>query len=233
MNDEYNPSQGEDHPCDRQILYQELDILVTQICQETSNPWKRKRLLSQLVIKMTNSGLIWKDNVPYYEDALQEQWVFFSSNLCESRTGRQYDRTRSNPMTWFNYYFKRRLQNWVVRVDRENSRRCDREQFLEDGRLIDRIEILPAEDDSHIIECIQYFQIVKNWIETNPDGILNEHIRGRKDLTCQVILKNLLCGKNITQMSAEYGCAYQTIYGFWKNKCRPRLLEKFGKIHGY
>ncbi|MBE9094029.1 hypothetical protein [Tychonema sp. LEGE 07203] len=224
MNDEYNPSQGEDHPCDRQILYQELDSLVTQICQETSNPWKRRRLLSQLVIKMTNSGLIWKEKVPYYEDALAEQWVFFCSNLYESRTGTQYDPTRSNPMTWFNNCLRWRLLTFAQKMAEQNARKYHNDKVLED---------FTAEDDSHVMECIQYFETVKNWIETNPDGILNAHIRGRKDLTCQVILINLLSGKNITQMAAEYGCAYQTIYGFWKNKCRPRLLDKFGKIHGY
>jgi hypothetical protein len=248
MNDVYNPSEGEDHPSDsktdpveaeevsnlsdRQLLYQEFDNLVTQICQETSNIWKRKRLLNQLITKMTNSGLIWKDDVPYYQDALQEQWHFFCSNLCESRTGAQYDRDRASVITWFNYYFKRRLQNWAVRVHRENNSRCDRELFSEEGMPIDRIEILPAEDETHIIECIQCFETVQNWIETNPEGILNAHIRGRKDLTCQVILRSLLSGKNFTQMAAEYGCAYQTIYGFYKNKCRSHVQE-FRENHDY
>ncbi|MEG4056466.1 hypothetical protein QUA57_13265 [Microcoleus sp. Pol7_B2] len=223
----YNPSEGEDHPSDRQLLYQEFDSLVTQICQETSNPWKRRRLVNQLVIKMTNSGLIWKDkdNVPYYEDALQEQWEFFSSNLCESRTGTQYDRDRSSIITWFNYYFKRRLQNCALRVDKENSRISRGPKKFKDGEQIETIEELPAENETHIIECIQYFEEVQNWSDTNPDGVLNAHIRGRKDLTCQVILRSLLSGKTFTQMAAEYGCAYQTIYGFWKNKCRPHVQQ--------
>ena len=233
MNDEYNASEGEDHPSDRQLLYQEFDSLVTQICQESSNPWKRKRLLNQLVTKMTNSGLIWKDNdVPYYEDALQEQWEFFYSNLCESRTGTQYDRDRGSVITWFNYYFKWRLLNWASRVDRENQRRCDREKKSENGMPIDRIDTLLAEDESHILECIQYFEEVKIWIETNPNGVLNDHIRGRKDLTCQVILRSLSSGKSFTTIAAEFACAYPTIHGFYKNKCRPRLAE-FRENHDY
>ncbi|NJK68018.1 MAG: sigma-70 family RNA polymerase sigma factor [Microcoleus sp. CSU_2_2] len=251
MNDEYNPSEGEDHQSDnetdpvegegksklsqlsdRQLLYQEFDSLVTQICQESSNSWQRKRLLNQLVTKMKNSGLIWKDNVPYYEDALQEQWEFFCSNLCESRTGTQYDRDRGNVITWFNYYLKRRLQNWALRVDRDNSRRDDREQFLEDGTPIDRIDILPAEDETHIIECMQFFEEVQSWIETNPDGVLNEYIRGRKDLTCQVILRSLSSGQGFTTIAAECGCVYATIYGFYRNKCRPHL-QKFREKCGY
>lgn len=226
MNDEYNPSEGEDHPSDRQLLYQEFDSLVTQIWQETSNPWKRRRLLTQLVIKMTNSGLIWKDNVPYYQDALQEQWEFFCSNLCEARTGTQYDRDRGTVITWFNYYFKWRLLNWASRVDRENQRRCDREQILEDGMPIDRIEILPAEDESDILECIQYFKEVKNWIDTNPNGLLNQHIRGRKDVTCQVIFKSLSSGQTFGEIATNFNCSYSTLKGFYNNKCRP-LLEEF------
>jgi hypothetical protein len=248
MNDEYNPSEGEDHPSDsktdpveaeevsnlsdRQLLYQDLDSLVIQICQETLNIWKRKRCLTQLVTKMKNSGLIWKKDVPYYEDAVQEQWEFFCSNLWESRTGTQYDRTRSNPITWFNNCLQWRLLTFAQKIAEENQRRCQNEKILEDGQLVNLIEILPAEDETHIIECIQCFEEVQNWIETNPEGILNAHIRGRKDLTCQVILRSLLSGKTFTQMAAEYGCAYQTIYGFWKNKCRPHV-QAFRENHDY
>lgn len=247
MNDQSHPSEGEDHSsddsdpvgdsgksrnCDRKLLYQELDSLVTLIREEASNSWKLKRLLNQLVTKMKNSGLIWKDKVPYYEDAVQEQWEFFYSNLCESRTGTQYDRDRGNVITWFNYYLKRRLQNWAVRVDRENSRRDDRQLVLEDGTAIDRIESLPAEDDSHTVECIQLFEHVKNWIETNPDGILNEYIRGRKDLTCQVILRSRASGKHFTTIATEFGCAYPTIYSFYRKKCRPHL-QQFREDSGY
>ncbi|MEG3899281.1 MULTISPECIES: hypothetical protein [unclassified Microcoleus] len=248
MNDEYIPSEGEDHPSDRetdpvkgegesklsdrQLLYQEFDSLVTQICQEPSNPWKRRRLVNQLVIKMTNSGLIWKDNVPYYEDALQEQWEFFSSNLWESRTGTQYDRDRGSVMNWFNYYFKRRLQNWVLRIDRENSRRCRGHKKFKDGEQIETIEDLPAEDESHIVKSLQYFEEVQSWIETNQNGVLSEHIRGRKDLTCQVILRSLLSGKTFTTIAAEFACPYPTIYGFYKNKCRPHM-QQFRENHDY
>jgi hypothetical protein len=248
MNDEYHPSEGEDHPSaneadpieaegvsnlsDRQLLYQEFDSLVTQICQESSNPWKRRRLVNQLVTKMTNSGLIWKDNVPYYEDALQEQWEFFYSNLCEARTGTQYDRDRSNPITWFNNCLQWRLLTLAQKIDKENSRRCGGKKKFKDGEQIETIEDLPAKDESHIIEAIQDFETVQNWIETNPDGVLNQHIRGRKDLTSQVILRSMLSGKTLMQMAAEYSCAYQTVYGFWKNKCRPRLAE-FRENHDY
>jgi hypothetical protein len=248
MNDVYNPSEGEDHPSDsktdpveaeevsnlsdRQLLYQEFDNLVTQICQETSNIWKRKRLLNQLITKMTNSGLIWKDDVPYYQDALQEQWHFFCSNLCESRTGAQYDRDRASVITWFNYYFKRRLQNLAVKIDKENNRRCRGKKQFKDGEQIETIEDLPAKHESHIVESIQYFEVVQNWIETNPDGVLNQHIRGRKDLTCQVILRSVLSGKNITTIAAEFGCPYQTINSFYKNKCRPHV-QAFRENHDY
>ncbi|MEG4322651.1 MULTISPECIES: hypothetical protein [unclassified Microcoleus] len=247
MNDQSNPSEGEDHSSDdsdavpgsgdsklstRQLLYQELNSLVIQTCQESSNPWKRKRLLNQLVTKMKNSGLIWKENVPYYEDAVQEQWEFFCSNLCECGTGTQYDRDRSNVITWFNNYFKWRLKNWAVKVARENSRRDDREHFLEDGTPIDRIDILPAPDETHLVECIQSFEEVQVWIETNPDGVLNEYVRGRKDINCQVILRSRLFGKDFTTIAAEFGCAYPTIYGFYRNKCRP-CLQEFREKRGY
>src|SRR4028119_195687 len=143
--------EGESNLSHRKLLYQELDRLVSEICQHPPG-WKRSRLLHQLLTEMKNSGLIWKENLPYYEDALQEQWVFFCSNLCESRTGTQYDRTRGNVITWFNYYFNRRLQNWALRVDRENNTRDDRQQISEDGTPIDPIDILPDRDRTPLLE---------------------------------------------------------------------------------
>ncbi len=206
MNDAHNPSEGEDHPSDPQILYQELDRLIIEASQYPPDSFARKRYLSQIVIKIQNSGLIWSDrkHEPFYDDAVQEQWCFFCSNLCEYRTGTAYDRTRSNPITWFNNCLKWRLLTLALK----------------------------RTDESQIIEYIRDFEEVKNWIETNPDGVLNEHIRGRPELTCQVILRRLSFGKTFTTIALEFGCPYPTIYSFYKNKCRHHL-EVFRENHGY
>ena len=218
MNDEYIPSEGEDHPSEnetdavegegesklshRKLLYQELDRLVTQICQHPPG-LKRSRLLHQLLTKMKNSGLIWKENLPYYEDALQEQWVFFCSNLCESRTGTQYDRTRGNVITWFNYYFKRRLQNWALKVNRENNTRDDRKQISEDGTPIDRIDILPDRDRTHLLETAQLFTELQAWIETDPDRVLSRHVRGRPRSNLSSYIKRLIIWQNFHRISSR------------------------------
>ncbi len=214
--------EGESNLSHRQLLYQELDHLVTQICQHPPG-WKRSRLLNQLLTKMKNSGLIWKENLPYYEDALQEQWEFFSSNLCESRTGTQYDRTRSNVITWFNYYFKRRLQNWASRVDRENNRRCSSKKIFKDRKQIEKIEDLPDRDRTHILETAQLFTELQAWIDTDPDQVLSKHVRGRPDITCQVILKGLSAGKSFTVLAAELSSSYSTLHSFHRVQCRPHL----------
>jgi hypothetical protein len=68
MNDEYIPSEGEDCPSEnetdavegegesklshRKLLYQELDRLVSEICQHPPG-WKRSRLLHQLLTNGT------------------------------------------------------------------------------------------------------------------------------------------------------------------------------------
>lgn len=233
MNDDHNPSEGEDHPSDRQILYQELDRLVIEASQHPPDSFARKRYLSQIVINIQNSGLIWSDrkNEPFYEDAVQEQWYFFCSNLCEARTRTQYDRTRSNPITWFNNCLKWRLLTLALKRAEENQRICSDGQKLKDGKQIE-IEHLPDRDESQILEYIQDFEEVKNWIETNPDGVLSEHIRGRPELTCQVILRRLSFGKTFTTIALEFGCPYPTIYSFYKNKCRHHL-EVFRENHGY
>lgn len=210
---------------DRKLLYQEFDRLFLQIYQENSDIWKRKRLLSQLIIKMKNSGLIWKDNVPYYEDALQEQWEFFCSNLWESRTGTQYDRTRGNVMTWFNSYLKWRLLNFRQKFQKEQEKTAPSQLILEEGEPIELLETIPAPDRTDIAETVQLFAEIENWIETNPDGVLNEFIRGRPDLTCQVILRRYLSEPSFTVLAKEFSCPYNTLYGFYRKKCNPKLRE--------
>jgi len=119
---------------------------------------------------MKNSGLIWKENLPYYEDALQEQWVFFCSNLCESRTGTQYDRTRGNVITWFNYYFKRRLQNWAVRVDRENNTRDDRNKFQKTERRSIESIFYPIAIELTFSKQLSFLQNFKPGLKPIPIG---------------------------------------------------------------
>ncbi|MEG4089033.1 hypothetical protein [Microcoleus sp. Pol12B4] len=223
--------EGESKLSHRQLLYQDLDRLVTQICQHPPG-LKRSRLLHQLLTKMKNSGLIWKENLPYYEDALQEQWEFFSSNLCESRTGTQYDRARGNVITWFNYYFKRRLQNLASRVDRENNRRSSSKKIFKDGKQIEKIEDLPDRDRTHILETAQLFTELQAWIDTDPDRVLSKHVRGRPDITCQVILKGLSAGKSFTVLAAELSCSYPTLYAFHRVQCRPHL-QRFREIYEF
>ena len=242
MTDEYNPSEGEDHPSDpkvveeeaeselsdRQLLYKQLHSLVAQASQHPPDGFARKRYLSQIVTKMKNSCLIWKNhrNEPFYEDALQEQWVFFCSNLCEARTSTQYDRDRSNPITWFNNCLKWRLRTSAQKIVLENQRRASIETIFKDGETLERMAVTEAVDDSQIIESIEYFQLVKNWIDTNPNGVLSQHVRGRKDVTCQVILKSLSSGQTFGEIATNFNCSYSTLKGFYNNKCRP-LVEEF------
>ncbi|MFM9267228.1 hypothetical protein [Tychonema sp. BBK16] len=266
MNDDHNPSEGEDHAsddeidpvadkgepklpdraidpiqakgksklCDRKQLYQELDSLIIEACQHSPDSFARRRLLSKIVIKMKNSGLIWQNhrNESFYEDAVQEQWCFFTNNLCESRTGTAYDRTRSNPITWFNNSLQWRFLTLTMKIAEENNRTFNHEIMSEDGNIINVIEELPDRDDSRILEYIRDFQEVQQWIETNPDGVLSEHIRGRPELTCQVILRSLSSGKNFPTIALELGCPYPTIYSFYKKKCHPHL-QVFRENHGY
>lgn len=266
MNDDHNPSEGEDHPSDdetdpvagegepklsdrktdpieakgestlsdRKLLYQELDSLVIEACQHPPDSFARRRYLSQIFIKMKNSGLIWQNrrNQPFYEDAVQEQWCFFNSNLCEYRTGTAYDRTRSNPITWFNNSLQWRLLTLAIKRSEENQKICSNEKMSENGDIINVIEELPDRDETYVLEYIRDFKEVQKWIEANPDGVLSEHIRGRPELTCQVILRSLSSGKNFPTIALELGCPYPTIYSFYQKKCRHHL-EVFRENHGY
>ena len=110
-----------------------------------------------------------------------------------------------------------------MKVDRENNTRDDRKQISEDGTPIDRFDILPDRDRTHLLETAQLFTELQAWIEADPDRVLSKHVRGRPDLTCQVILKGLSSGKSLTVLAAELSCSYSTLHGFHRVQCRPHL----------
>ena len=68
MTDESNPSEGEDH------LSAELE-LVAQACQYLPGSLGRARFLDKLIREIVKSGQLWKENAPYYEEALQKTWT--------------------------------------------------------------------------------------------------------------------------------------------------------------
>ena len=227
MTDESNPSEEEDH------LSAELE-LIAKACQYLPGSLGRARFLDKLIREIVKSGQLWKENAPYYEEALQKTWIYLSQNLCEATTAkRPYNPEESSIYTWLNAYLKMRLLD--CRLDEQKAKEQQRRRRIvslegeQDEALVNSIDNQPAEPDASF-----YVAEVIEWIETDPNNELkSRHIRGKPQINCQVLLqRQCLYGQSIQEIAKEFGCASSTLYELLNNDCR-HLLQKFCEDQGY
>ena len=226
MNDDHNPSEGEDHPS------AQLE-LIAKACQHLPGSLGRGRFLDKLIREIVKSGKLWKENTDYYEEALQKTWIYLSQNLCEATTAkRPYNPEESSIYTWLNSYLKMRLLDCCIEQQKKQQQISSRILSLEgeqDEAIVNSIENQPAEPDASF-----YVAEVIEWIETDPNNELkSRHIRGKPQVNCQVLLqRQCLYGQSIQEIAKEFGCASSTLYEFLNNDCR-HLLQKFCEDQGY
>ncbi len=208
-------------------MNEQLRQLVAETCSHPPGSLKRQQGLTKIIRLIERSKKLWQENQPYYEDALQQTWLYFCQNVCEGVTGEKYDPERSSVNTWLNRYLRWRLQDFradeVEKVKKTVSKVCRFDQTT------DPIENIAASPDIPPI-----FEKVKNWVKTDPQGKLRSlHIQGRPDITCQVlILRRLPPETSWKKLSAEFGVAVSTLSSFYQRQCLP-CLRKFGKSEGY
>lgn len=209
----------------------QLRQLVQEACRHPPNSLNRQRNLTQ-VIRLA-SGKLWKDNSPHYQDALQQTWVYFCQNICESTTGDRYDPDRSTVATWLNAYLRRRLQDFFIDQQKQQKTRAAsyarQTRSGDTNELTNPVENLAAEPDVPPI-----LQEVRAWVEADPTGELRRtHIAGHAQINCQtLILRRLPPETSWKDLAIELGLSVSTLSSFYQRQCLPRL-RKFGESEGY
>lgn len=195
-----------------------LCSLIVQTCQYPPGSIQRQIGMTQIVRAILKSGKLWQENTPYYEDALQQTWLYFCRNLCEANTAQSYDPTISSVTTWLDKYLKRRLQDY-------------RQELLVQNQSLDK-ETTPTLIAPPPVPPI--LEEVKKWATTDVDGELrNIHIRGHPKVTCQMlILRRLPPRTSWEELSKEFNLPVTTLNSFYRRQCFPRL-RKFGESQGY
>ncbi len=89
-----NKSFGSLIGIEKQLLH-----LLIETSKHEPNSTERQQGLTQIIRLIIKSGKLLKDNSPYYEDALQQTWIYFCRNLCEATTADKYDPNRSSMIT--------------------------------------------------------------------------------------------------------------------------------------
>jgi hypothetical protein len=209
---------------------EQLCCLVGQACEHRPGSPQRQKLLTQ-IIRLTSSKL-WRESTPYYQDALQQTWLYFCRNVCEGLTGQTYDPTYGSVITWLNAYLKRRLQDFYLNQHREQaiiaSPRVRQSGSGENNETIDPVDNLPA--SPQIPPILENLEI---WVKTDSHGELRRtHVKGHPHVNCQVlILKRLPPEVSWKELSEEFGLPIPTLSSFYQRQCLPRL-RKFAELEG-
>jgi len=212
-------------------LEERLRQLVEKACSYRRGTAERQRNLTQVIRLITNK--LWREHTPYYQDALQQTWVYFCQNICEGNTGEPYDPSRGSVITWLNFYLKRRLQDFYIDAQKHQAKTLSAQAGRRGGgdgnEMIDPVDNLPAEPDVPLL-----LEEVKQWVEADPQGELSRtHIANHPEVTCQVlILQRLPPEASWKTLAEEFNLSISTLSSFYQRQCLPRL-RKFGESEGY
>jgi hypothetical protein len=196
-----------------------LRLLIIETCKHSPQSIERQIGLTKIVRAIALSGKLWRENTPYYEDALQQTWLYFCRNLCEANTAQSYNPSLSSVTTWLDKYLKRRLQDYRQELQTQQHQSLDGEKAL--------TPIAPPPVPPILEE-------VKAWVNADPDGELRRtHIRGHSEVNCQVlILRRLPPRASWEEISKEFNLPITTLNSFYQRQCFPKL-RKFGESQGY
>jgi hypothetical protein len=202
------------------------DSLVTQACQYPPGSAARQKHLTKIIRLVAPK--LWRENTPYYQDALQQTWIYFCQNICEGRTGKAYDSDRGTIVTWLNFYLKKRLQD-LSEDARQREKKIISPKRDDYNEGLDPLETIPSEPDVPPL-----LEQVKQWVETDPNGELSGiHIANRPDITAQIlILRRLPPETSWKDLATEFNLSVSTLSSFYQRQCLPRL-RKFGESEGY
>lgn len=207
-------------------LEEKLRELVQEACRHPAGSLLRQRRLTE-IIRLTATRL-WRESTPYYQDALQQTWLYFCRNICEA-----YDPDRGTVVTWLNVYLKHRLYDSYLKIQEENSRKASasvqQSASGDKSDIIDPVENVAAPPDAPPI-----LEQVKLWAECDADGELRQtHIQGRPEVNCQIlILKRLPPEVGWKELANEYGLTVSTLSSFYQRQCIPKLRQ-FAQQEGY
>lgn len=182
----------------------------------------RRQKLNEIVRVVTKSSKLWRENTPYYQDALQQTWLYFCRNP------ELYNPERCSVITWLDNCLKWRIQDFRALEAKEQARTV-LSSTAETQETANPIEHLSAAPDIPPILEETY-----QWAERDPDGQLRStHVKGHPDVTCQIlILRRLPPETPWKTIAQEFSLPPSTAPNFYKRECLPRL-RNFALSQGY
>ena len=203
-----------------------LSQLVKEACKHPPGSKKRQKNLTK-IIRLVNSQL-WQENTSYYEDALQETWIYFCRNICEGKSSKAYNPEQANLVTWLNTYLKWRLKDGYIAMVKDNHHTVSM-LMDSDNKVIDPVANLPAKP-----EIPPILEEIEAWASADTQKRLRRIcLENHPHITSQVlILRRLPPETPWEKLAQEYGVPAGTLSSFYQRKCKP-LLREFSQSQGY
>ena len=209
-------------------LDEKLRQLIAEACSYPAKSLQRQQRLSEVYRLVTKSRKLWREPVPYYNDALQEMWEFCCQNP------ELYDPSECRVTTWLDDELKKRLRRLRDGKRRQQQRQiADRQN--QDGKTLDSVANLPARPD--IEPAIEIMNATLTWVATDPDGTLRQTLfRKRADINCQALIRRRFPAETPwKEIATEFNLTPSEatdLPKFYNRKCLP-LLRSFGVAQGY
>ncbi|MBE9065836.1 sigma-70 family RNA polymerase sigma factor [Leptolyngbya cf. ectocarpi LEGE 11479] len=202
----------------------ELRRLACEACRYCLGSVERQRYLTRL-IRLVKPRL-WQDSSPYYQDALQQTWIYLCQNLCEGKTAKPYNPEIANVSTWLNAYLKFRLLDFAKAAQIDRKRHVS--AYNDEGGTTDVVETLAAKP-----EIPPILERVQDWLDQNASELRQIHIAKYPEINCyEMILRRLPPETPWQVLETEFGISYKTLESFYRRQCKPRLRE-FGRTEGH
>lgn len=201
-----------------------LQQLVVEACSWPLGSDGRNQNLERIIEELKRSRRLRRgSSVPEadYDDILQKTWIYLCRNLCEAETAKKpYNPNRSTLLTWINAYISWRLLDYYLEIEREKAGRMSPIKTT-DGEILDPVDIIPARPEPPPI-----LEKVLAWLEQEKKVLRRIYVEGRTDIHCELLIRHRLPPETSwQQLAQELGVSENTLQGFYRRKCVPRLRE--------
>jgi len=212
---------------------------------------KQRKLRDQIVVKMQQSGKLWKDKGnPHSADAEQETWLYIIRKL-DGDDIELYEPEKGSLTTLWNKTYQRKLTELNQKAQQEARRREPHQQDAQTGQWhnpVDKVSV-PVPDAS-LTEALpiefseatsppkafgftpDWLESLKALIEADPKGKLKQtSIQGRPEVNVQAISLEIIRrlqrseGWTLKQLAGQFGLQEGTMNSFWTRACKPALRE--------
>ncbi len=204
-------------------LQEELKRLINEACQHPPGSPIRQRKLTQMIRLITPR--LWKERTDYYEDALQQTWVYFTQKLCN------YDPAKATVIVWLNNHLKWRLHDLKIKAHEQAARERSIDALNENPDA-PKVEIADprsiAPDDGEGAWMAAFIARLK----ADPQGELQSlHMRGLAQINCQMLIQRRLIQEQTWEsLSQELGKSIPTLASHFQRKCIPYLRRLWNDL---